>query len=243
LEEPNSTRSNGLVTVTLVRFHRLVTVNVPLSGVFPFREASFKVVETMTSPTALDGLRRMAAPPWGQLLFPNTSGRAPNMVMWRSTDPNPDDEGPSMTERQLSPGSPPEAPSVPPAGGGPQGVLELQRAYYQGEIPRAAALASAELVYGFTPAEAEKLFPVVAPVQPVRSWWGRAAAGLGALAGANAGGMFCTQLVRPGGVLEPGWKGFALFVGLVGGAIVGALVGPLVRAGMISFWRRHAETT
>jgi hypothetical protein len=157
--------------------------------------------------------------------------------------PHPHDEDTAMAEMQHGPVARPDAPAIAPPGVGQQGVLDLQRAYYQAEIPRAAALASATLVYGFTPAEAEKLFPLVAPVQPVRSGWARAAAGLGALVGAFGGGLFATQLTRSGAAWARQWEDFALFAGLVGGAIIGALVGPLVRLGMIHVWHSHAEST
>jgi hypothetical protein len=37
------------------------------------------------------------------------------------------------------------------------------------------------------------------------------------------------------------WSGFAMFLGIVGGAMIGALAGPLIRIGMIKVWRRHLE--
>jgi hypothetical protein len=130
-----------------------------------------------------------------------------------------------------------------PAAAGSQNVLDLQRAYYQGEIPREAALASASLVFGFTPAEAEKLFPLVLPVQPVRSPWVIVTVVLGALAGAIAGGLLAQQLTSVGSVVEHRWSEFALFLGLVGGALLGALIGPLLRIGMIKVWQQHAEAS
>ncbi len=47
--------------------------------------------------------------------------------------------------------------------GGLQAILALQTSVYKGEVPRLAAIANAEVVFGFTPAEAARLFPEVPP--------------------------------------------------------------------------------
>lgn len=47
--------------------------------------------------------------------------------------------------------------------GGSQAIADLQRAVYAGEMPREAAVANARIVFGFSPEEAEQLFPQVAP--------------------------------------------------------------------------------
>lgn len=49
--------------------------------------------------------------------------------------------------------------------GGSQAVAQLQRSYYSGELPRAAAVANAMIVFGFPSADAERLFPETAPVK------------------------------------------------------------------------------
>jgi uncharacterized protein DUF935 len=49
--------------------------------------------------------------------------------------------------------------------GGSQAIAELQRAFYAGELLREAAIANAVMVFGFTPEEAESLFPVGTPVK------------------------------------------------------------------------------
>jgi hypothetical protein len=125
-------------------------------------------------------------------------------------------------------------------------MLELQRAYYQGEIPREAAMASASLVYGFTPAEAEKLFPPAIPVVPTRPWGGITATVVGAIVGLVGGGLVCESLSRGswghGPLVPREWQGLAMFTGIVGGALLGGLLGPLVRLGMVSVWRRYAES-
>lgn len=47
--------------------------------------------------------------------------------------------------------------------GGSVAIADLQRSYYKGEIPRAAAVNNARLIFGFSSAEAESLFPVEEP--------------------------------------------------------------------------------
>jgi hypothetical protein len=131
-------------------------------------------------------------------------------------------------------------------GAAPQGVVDLQRAYYQKEIPREAALASASLVFGFTPAEAEKLFPVVAPVPPLRTRWAIASVLLGALAGFIGAFLLAQELIldpRGNSPVPVQWRALASFLTVVGGILIGALVGPWLRIGMVSIWRRHTETT
>ncbi len=49
--------------------------------------------------------------------------------------------------------------------GGSQAIAALQSAYYAGQLPRAAAMANARIVFGFTQEEAEELFPEEAPVK------------------------------------------------------------------------------
>jgi hypothetical protein len=149
-----------------------------------------------------------------------------------------------MADQHQSPGSRSDGPALTSTGVAPQSVLDLQRAYYQGEIPREAALASAALVYKFTPAEAERLFPKVAPVQPVRSGWVAASVGLGAIAGAAFAGMLVTRLSYGSDAVIPyGWQELAMFVALIAGALVGAILGPMVRLVMINTWRRYVEVS
>lgn len=50
--------------------------------------------------------------------------------------------------------------------GGSQAIRELQRLYYQGELPRDATIANARIVFGFTDEEASDLFPAIAPDAP-----------------------------------------------------------------------------
>jgi len=124
-----------------------------------------------------------------------------------------------------------------------QSMLELQRAYYQGEIPREAALASAALIYGFTPAEAERLFPPAVPVAPTRAWGAIIATFVGAIVGMLGGGMFGDGLARMhGSPLTHEWRSLAMFACIVGGALLGGLLGPIVRLGTVRMWRRHAES-
>jgi phage gp29-like protein len=47
--------------------------------------------------------------------------------------------------------------------GGSQALLSLQQAVYAGEVPREAAIANAQLLFGFDPMEAQLLFPDVMP--------------------------------------------------------------------------------
>jgi HK97 family phage portal protein len=47
--------------------------------------------------------------------------------------------------------------------GGSVAVADLQKAYYKGELPRDAAIANAVLIFGFSEAEANRLFPEVSP--------------------------------------------------------------------------------
>ena len=47
--------------------------------------------------------------------------------------------------------------------GGSQAIAALQRSYYAGELPREACVANAQIVFGFTPADADLLFPATAP--------------------------------------------------------------------------------
>jgi hypothetical protein len=133
-------------------------------------------------------------------------------------------------------------PAPSPQTQSPGGVVDLQRAYYQGEIPREAALASAALVYGFRPAEAERLFPVVAPAQPWRSPWVLATALAGAVTGIVGGSLLVEQLHRQTSTIRD-WYSPAMFLGVVGGALIGALAGPLIRNGLIRIWRRHLEVS
>ena len=49
--------------------------------------------------------------------------------------------------------------------GGSQALADLQRAVYAGELPREAAIANARIVFGFSPEEADALFPLVKPVK------------------------------------------------------------------------------
>jgi len=46
-----------------------------------------------------------------------------------------------------------------------QAISALQTAYYAGDVPREAAVASAQIVFGFPPAEAAALFPEIPPVK------------------------------------------------------------------------------
>jgi hypothetical protein len=149
-----------------------------------------------------------------------------------------------MADQQSRSDPRPDEPVRFAPGAVPQGVLDLQRAYYQGEIPREAALASAVLVYKFTPFEAERLFPKVAPVQPVRSWWLEISTALGAIGGAIFAAMLVTRLsYRSDAVVPHGWEELAMFVGLIAGTLVGAILGPVVRLGMMHIWRRHVEAS
>ena len=50
--------------------------------------------------------------------------------------------------------------------GGSTAVAELQRSYYRGDLPRVAAIANAVLIFGFTEAEAARLFPDIPPNPP-----------------------------------------------------------------------------
>lgn len=50
--------------------------------------------------------------------------------------------------------------------GGSAAILALQAAYYEGKIPRDAAIGNVTLVFGFTPDEAELLFPDMPPDAP-----------------------------------------------------------------------------
>jgi hypothetical protein len=149
-----------------------------------------------------------------------------------------------MPQRPIIPGPQPELPANLPAGASLQAVLDLQRAFYQGEIPREAALASAGLVCGFSPAEAEKLFPPAVPLAPRRSAGVIVAAVIGAIVGTVAGGLFGERVfgrTSPWPELRQ-WEELALFLGLVGGALLGGLLGPLVRTGMAKVWQRHLES-
>lgn len=49
--------------------------------------------------------------------------------------------------------------------GGSQTLAALQKDFYAGGLPRAAAVANARLMFGFSQEEAEELFPVEAPVK------------------------------------------------------------------------------
>lgn len=53
--------------------------------------------------------------------------------------------------------------------GGMQAVANLQTAYYAGQVPREAAIANAKIMFGFSDAEANSLFPEVAPTKMVAS--------------------------------------------------------------------------
>jgi HK97 family phage portal protein len=50
--------------------------------------------------------------------------------------------------------------------GGSVAIADLQRSYYRGELPREAAVANAQLIFGFTEEEAATLFPELAPNAP-----------------------------------------------------------------------------
>jgi hypothetical protein len=50
-------------------------------------------------------------------------------------------------------------PGDSPAAAAPQAIVELQRSYYQGEIPREAALAAAALLSGLTAEQSQKTLP------------------------------------------------------------------------------------
>lgn len=49
--------------------------------------------------------------------------------------------------------------------GGLQAISALQQAYYDGSVPREAAVANAKLLFGFSDQEAATLFPEIAPVK------------------------------------------------------------------------------
>jgi hypothetical protein len=49
--------------------------------------------------------------------------------------------------------------------GGLQAIASLQASYYSGQVPREAAVANVRLLFGFSDAEAEELFPAVAPTK------------------------------------------------------------------------------
>jgi len=74
-------------------------------------------------------------------------------------------------DEQAAPAQP--APGTPAGGadrttvGALQALAGLQTSYYAGEIPREAAVANARIVFGFSPAEAEALFPDTPPVKLV----------------------------------------------------------------------------
>jgi hypothetical protein len=51
---------------------------------------------------------------------------------------------------------------------GNPGVIEVQKAYYARQMPREAALATAAIVYGYSPEEAGRLFPPAEFPQPVQ---------------------------------------------------------------------------
>lgn len=61
------------------------------------------------------------------------------------------------------PGEGPASNDLRATVGGLQAVLALQQSVYKGEVPRAAAIANAEVMFGFSQAEAAKLFPDVPP--------------------------------------------------------------------------------
>lgn len=48
--------------------------------------------------------------------------------------------------------------------GGLQAIQQMQTAFYAGQIPREAAVSAMHILFGFAPADAEKLFPDVKPV-------------------------------------------------------------------------------
>ena len=49
--------------------------------------------------------------------------------------------------------------------GGLNAIAGIQANYYAGKIPRAAAVANVQLLFGFSPAEAASLFPEIAPTK------------------------------------------------------------------------------
>ncbi|WP_020469303.1 phage portal protein [Zavarzinella formosa] len=57
----------------------------------------------------------------------------------------------------------PAADSLRATVGGSQQVMAMQAAYYSGQLPREAAVANARIIFGFTEAEAEALFPEIKP--------------------------------------------------------------------------------
>lgn len=52
--------------------------------------------------------------------------------------------------------------------GGSQAIAALQRSYYNGELPRGACVANAQIVFGFTPADADQLFPATPPTPMIQ---------------------------------------------------------------------------
>lgn len=61
--------------------------------------------------------------------------------------------------------------------GGLQAISSMQQAFYEGQIPRAAAVAAMRILFGFTAPQAEALFPAVEPVKRTD----QSAGGLGGL--------------------------------------------------------------
>jgi hypothetical protein len=63
--------------------------------------------------------------------------------------------------------APSEANALRATVGGSQAIAALQRDYYDGVLPREAAIANATVVFGFDAADAGTLFPEIAPVKLV----------------------------------------------------------------------------
>jgi hypothetical protein len=128
-------------------------------------------------------------------------------------------------------------PGDSPAAATPQAIVELQRSYYQGEIPREAALAAAALLSGLTAEESENLFPRVPPVTPTPAVQMRHLVialvlgisfglCLGPMVAALVSGFLTGWNKGPDGIWRP--QDADILLGVAAGAVLGGVMGIVV---------------
>lgn len=81
------------------------------------------------------------------------------------SSPSPLAQTDGSLAQDASSGSGSGAESLRATVGGSAAIADLQKAFYAGEIPREAAIANAQLIFGFNSDEAATLFPDVSPTK------------------------------------------------------------------------------
>ncbi len=96
-------------------------------------------------------------PAFGSLVIGGDGKGTPKDTPQDDTPPATDDQAAAVASNDLR-----------ATVGGSAQVLALQEAYYSGGLPREAAIANAQLIFGFSEDEAGQLFPETAPDAPKR---------------------------------------------------------------------------